>query len=137
MAFSWAPQLLSFLFFHFLHLEFFSFYPNHQVVINLLFPAFRVGHRNYQVKSVYNVFIVLHPLILLHSFLVGKLMINPVLVWLIQFPVPVWIQVNYSSHNNQCKEDLHRKLSIFILPIISDWTNVFIVTWFSYAEEEL
>ena len=36
-----------------------------------------------------------------------------------------------------CKEDLHRKLGIFILPIVSDWTNVFIVTWLSYAEEEL
>ena len=35
------------------------------------------------------------------------------------------------------KEDLHRKLGIFILQIVSDWTNVFIVTWLSYAEEEL
>ena len=35
------------------------------------------------------------------------------------------------------KKDLHRKLGIFILPIVSDRTNVFIVTWLSYAEEEL
>ena len=35
------------------------------------------------------------------------------------------------------KEDLHRNLGIFILPIVSDWTNVFIVTWLPYAEEEL
>ena len=35
------------------------------------------------------------------------------------------------------KEDLHRKLGIFIFPIVSDWTNVFIVTRLSYAEEEL
>ena len=35
------------------------------------------------------------------------------------------------------KEDLHRKLGIFILPIVSDWTNVFILTWLSYAEKEL
>ena len=39
--------------------------------------------------------------------------------------------------NIQIKEDLHRKLGIFILPIVSDWTNVFIVTRLSYAEEEL
>ena len=31
----------------------------------------------------------------------------------------------------------YRIESIFILPIVSDWTNVFIVTWLSYAEEEL
>ena len=35
------------------------------------------------------------------------------------------------------KEDLHRKLAIFVFPIVSDWTDVFIVTWLSYAEEEL
>ena len=35
------------------------------------------------------------------------------------------------------KEDLHRKLGIFILPLVSDWTNVFIVTRLSYADEEL
>ena len=35
------------------------------------------------------------------------------------------------------KEDLHMKLEIFVLPLVSDWTNVFIVTWVSYAEEEL
>ena len=29
------------------------------------------------------------------------------------------------------KEDLHRKLGIFVFPIVSDWTNVFIVTWLS------
>ena len=31
----------------------------------------------------------------------------------------------------------YRIESIFILPIVSDCTNVFIVTWRSYAEEEL
>ena len=40
-------------------------------------------------------------------------------------------------HIAWCKEDLYWKLGIFILPIVSDWTNVFIVTWLSYAEEEL
>ena len=35
------------------------------------------------------------------------------------------------------KKDLHRKLGIFILPIVSDRTNVFIVTSRSYAEEGL
>ena len=28
-------------------------------------------------------------------------------------------------------------ISIFVLPIVSDWPNVFIVTWLKYAEEEL
>ena len=28
-----------------------------------------------------------------------------------------------------CKDYLHRIASIFVLPIVSDWTNVFIVTW--------
>ena len=31
----------------------------------------------------------------------------------------------------------YRIESIFILWRVSDWTNVFIVTWLSYAEEEL
>ena len=31
----------------------------------------------------------------------------------------------------------YRIKSIFVLPIVSDWTNVFIVTWLSYAEEEI
>ena len=58
------------------------------------------------------------------------------------FEHKVWkITVTYSSHHefllDPPKEDLHRKLGIFILPIVSDWTNVFIVTWLSYAEEEL
>ena len=43
----------------------------------------------------------------------------------------------FKYRNGKSKEDLHRKLGIFILPIVSDWTNVFIVTWLSYAEEEL
>ena len=43
----------------------------------------------------------------------------------------------FSMDYHIIKEDLHRKLGIFILPIVSDCTNVFIVTWLSYAEEEL
>ena len=34
-------------------------------------------------------------------------------------------------------KDYTRIASIFVFPIVSDWTNVFIVTWLSYAEEEL
>ena len=46
--------------------------------------------------------------------------------------------VNYKErHAGGFKDYLHRIASIFILPIVSDWTNVFIVTWLSYAEEEL
>ena len=41
-----------------------------------------------------------------------------------------------AKYRGLAKEDWHRKLGIFILPIFSDWTNVFIVTWLSYAEEE-
>ena len=39
--------------------------------------------------------------------------------------------------NIASKENLHRKLGIFILLIVSDWINVFIVTWLSYPEEVL
>ena len=39
--------------------------------------------------------------------------------------------------NIASKENLHRKLGIFIFPIVSVWTNVFIVTWLSYAVKEL
>ena len=41
-----------------------------------------------------------------------------------------------AKYRGLAKEDWHRKLGIFILPIFSDWTNVFIGTWLSYAEEE-
>ena len=41
--------------------------------------------------------------------------------------------VNYMYH----VKDYTRIASIFLLPIVLDWTNVFIVTWLSYAEEEL
>ena len=34
-------------------------------------------------------------------------------------------------------KDFTRIASIFVFPIVSDWTNVIIVTWLSYAEEEL
>ena len=43
----------------------------------------------------------------------------------------------YESKGIRIKEYLHRKLGIFVLLIVSDWSNVFIVTWLSYAEEEL
>ena len=48
-------------------------------------------------------------------------------------------QMNHKKHNYRIhtKEDLHRKLGIFVLLMVSDWKNVLIVTWLSYAEEEL
>ena len=36
-----------------------------------------------------------------------------------------------------CQWFYYRIKSIFVLSIVSDWTNVFIVTWLSFAEEEL
>ena len=44
-----------------------------------------------------------------------------------------------SSTQDMIKDYTHytRIASIFVFPIVSDWTNVFIVTWLSYAEEEI
>ena len=63
------------------------------------------------------------------------------LPWQVWIGDQIWAglggSVRVRPGTGESKEDLHRKLGIFILPIVSDWTNVFIVTWLSYAEEEL
>ena len=40
--------------------------------------------------------------------------------------------VNYMYH----VKDYTRIASIFLLPIVLDWTNVFIVIWLPYVQEE-
>ena len=83
----------------------------------------------------------------LRSTQVSRQLVFSVKKW---FNFPTTVKLSQSSQNSFCALSATSKAikyffqgfyyrieSIFVLPIVSDWSNVFIVTWLSYAEEEL